>query len=272
VTVTRIANAFATARRQGRIALMPYLVAGYPSIPETLELALALADAGADLFELGVPYSDPLADGATMQRASQAVLRRGVTPSTCLDVAATINERTGLPISLMSYYNPVARYGEARFCRDAAAAGVAGLLIPDLPPEEAEGLRGETRKCGIDLVPFVAPTSTDDRLRLVASVAEGYIYCVALAGVTGARSSLSVDLPDYLKRVRRFTDLPLCVGFGISRPEHVSVVARYADGAIVASALVDLIDRVPPEERIGAAAAFARELRAATTRPAAGLE
>jgi tryptophan synthase alpha chain len=264
--VSRIAEAFDRTRQAGRIALMPYLAVGYPTLDSTLELARALADAGADIFELGVPYSDPLADGATMQRATQVALGNGVTLARCLHAASQIRQSTSVPIALMSYYNPIARYGDLVFLRDAAQAGVDGLLIPDLPPEESEDLRQAALELGLNLCYFVAPTSTDERLRLIAHVATGFIYCVALSGVTGARTSLSEGLPSYLDRVRRFTDLPLAVGFGISRPEHVRVVAEHADGAIVASALIDRIDSLPSDEKVSGAAAYVRTFRDATGR------
>jgi tryptophan synthase alpha chain len=263
----RIASAFETARRAGRIALMPYLAIGYPDVETTVVLAGELARAGADLFELGVPYSDPLADGPTVQRATQVALRNGVTPEVCLDTAAAIRRQTDTPILFLSYYNPIARFGNQAFCRAAARAGVDGLIVPDLPPEEAAELQAEARASGLDLVFLVAPTSTDERLETVGRASSGFVYCVSLAGVTGARSDLAVGLPEYLARVRRHTDLPLVVGFGITRPDHVREVARHADGAIVGSALIDRLDQLPPEERISGAVDYVKELAAATARP-----
>jgi tryptophan synthase alpha chain len=265
--MSQIGQVFEGTRGAGRIALMPYLAVGYPSVAATVELAPALAAAGADIFELGVPYSDPLADGATVQHATQVALRNGVTPQVCLDVAAEIHRKVNVPLVLMSYYNPIARYGDAAFAAAAAGAGVSGLIVPDLPPEEAEDLQASTRAHGLDLIYMVAPTSTDERLRLVARSAQGFIYCVALAGVTGARSQLADSLPAYLTRVRQTTSVPLAVGFGVSRPEHVQTVARYADGAIVASALIDRIAALPASEQVSAAAAFVSDLAAATERP-----
>jgi len=262
----RIARVFERTKAQGRIALMPYLAIGYPDVETTLALAPALVEAGADLFELGIPYSDPLADGATVQRATQVALRNGVTSRVCLEVAATIRRQVDVPLLLMGYYNPIVHYGPERFCAAAREAGVDGLIVPDVPPEEADTLQAAATRNQIDLIYFVAPTSTDERLRLVSEIAQGFIYCVSLSGVTGARSQLSASLPEYLTRVRRVTTLPLAVGFGISRPEHVEVVARYADGAIVASALIDLLDRLPAAEKVTGAAAYIRELAAATAR------
>lgn len=262
--MTRIASIFERTRRQGRIALMPYLPVGYPSVETTLALAPALVEAGADLFELGVPYSDPQADGATIQHATHQALLNGVTPRVCLDVAAKIREAVEVPLVLMSYYNPIARFGHVSFCRAAQDSGVDGLIVPDLPPEEADDLRQAANDYHIDLIFLVAPTSTHERLQVVVEAASGFVYCVSLAGVTGARARLAEGLGQYLDRVREVTRLPLAVGFGISRPEHVQEVARHADGAIVASALVDRLDRLAPEDRVAGAAAYVRELAAAT--------
>lgn len=243
---------------------MPFLTVGYPTLDATLALASALAAAGADMFELGMPFSDPLADGATIQQASQIALANGVTAATCLETARQIRERIATPLLLMGYYNPIQHYGLEAFCTAARDAGVDGLIVPDLPPEESAELQSVADGCSIDLIYLVAPTSTDERIAKVAAVARGFIYCVALTGVTGARSSLSANLGEFLQRVRRHTDLPLVVGFGISRPEHVAEVARFADGAIVASALIDRMNQLGPAERVAGVAAFVRELAAAT--------
>lgn len=245
---------------------MPYLAVGYPNVETTVALASALAAAGADAFELGVPFSDPIADGVTIQRATQASLSNGTTPAICLEVASEIRKKVDVPLLLMSYYNPIAHYGDEKFCEAAAKAGVDGLIVPDLPPEEADDLESAASNRGMNLIYLVAPTSTDERLKLVARRARGFIYCVALSGVTGARSQLSASLPAYLQRVRKFTNLPLVVGFGISRPEHVHEVARWADGAITASALIDHLDALPPEQKVEGAAAYVRDLAAATGR------
>lgn len=264
--MSRIAQLFAKTKREGRIALLPYLAVGYPDLQTTLALAPALAAAGADGFELGIPYSDPLADGPTIQHATQAALKNGITSRACIDAAAEIRRQVDVPLILMGYYNPIAHYGERAFCRDAAAAGVDGLIVPDLPPEEADGLRDAAVANGLNVIFLVAPTSTDQRLDAVDEVASGFVYCVSLAGVTGARSRLAEGLPEYLERVRHHTDLPTVVGFGISRPEHVQTVAKHADGAIVASALIDLLDRLSPDERVSGAAAYIAELAAETGR------
>ena len=262
----RIKTTFERSRQKNRIALMPYLPIGYPSVETTLALAPALVEAGADLFELGVPYSDPQADGATIQHATHVALQNGVTPRVCLEVAAKIRQSVDVPLLFMTYYNPIARMGDTEFCKAASEAGVDGLIVPDLPPEEADGLRVATKQHELDTAFLVAPTSTDERLRIVTEASSGFVYCVSLSGITGARAQLASGLADYLARVRRFTDLPLAVGFGISRPEHVREVARHADGAIVASALIDRLDKLAPAEQVAGAAAYVRELAAATAK------
>lgn len=261
--MSRISARLAECRESGRLALIPYITAGYPDAETTVELAIALAGAGADLLELGIPFSDPLADGVTIQRASFAALGAGVTPRTCLEVARRIRARCDVPLLFMGYYNPFLRYGLDAFADDSAGAGVDGLIVPDLPPEEAGELRGCLANRGLDLIHLLAPTSTDERIGLVARSATGFVYCASLAGVTGARSDLSAGIPAFLGRVRRQTDLPLCVGFGISRPEHVSALVGVADGAIVGSALVALIERLAPSARVAGAASYLAELRRA---------
>src|SRR5262249_913948 len=204
--------------------------------------------AGADLFELGVPFSDPLADGATVQRASERALANGVRLPFCLETVAALRARGVLaPLVLMGYFNPFLQYGVQRLARDAAAAGADGFIIPDLPPEEAEECRTALRAAGLDLIFLVAPTTPEERIAEIGRIASGFIYCVSLTGVTGARRELWEGLPAFLDRVRRQTNLPLVVGFGISSAAHVRQVGQHADGAIVASALINTIERLPPE-------------------------
>ncbi len=260
--MSRIAETFARLKSAGRTALMPYLMVGFPERDSVLELAPALEAAGADLFELGVPFSDPLADGATVQRASERALSNRVRVPFCLETVAALRAR-GLvaPLVLMGYFNPFLQYGIARLAADAAAAGADGFIIPDLPPEEAAEVQAVLRAAGLDLIFLVAPTSPDQRIAEIARLASGFIYCVALTGVTGARSDLWEGLPDFLARVRRHTDLPLVVGFGISSAAHVRQVGRFADGAIVASALINALEALPPEEHVGGAVAFLHQLQ-----------
>jgi tryptophan synthase alpha chain len=260
--MSRIAETFARLQAAGRTAIMPYLMVGFPERDSALELVPALEAAGADLFELGVPFSDPLADGATIQRAGERALANGVSVPFCLETVAALRARgVRAPLVLMGYFNPFLRYGLARLAADAAAAGADGLIIPDLPPEEAAECQAVCRAHGLDLIFFAAPTTPDERIAEIATMASGFIYCVSLTGVTGARRDLSADLPAFLARVRRHTDLPLVVGFGISRAEHVRQVGAHADGAIVGSALVSTIETLAPEERASGAAAFLRELQ-----------
>jgi tryptophan synthase alpha chain len=259
--MSRIAETFARLRSERRAALMPYLMIGYPERDSVLELAPALEAAGADLFELGVPFSDPLADGATVQRASERALANGTRLGDCLTTVAELRRR-GLraPLVPMGYYNPFLQYGLERFTRDIAAAGADGLIIPDLPPEEAGACQAACQAAGLDLICFIAPTTPDERIAQIVKIASGFLYCVALTGVTGARRELWDGLPAFLERVRQHTDLPLVVGFGISTPAHVRQVGQIASGAIVASALIDTIDALPPERRVEGAAAFVRGL------------
>lgn len=260
--MNRIAETFARLKAAGRTALMPYAMIGFPERDSTLELVPALEAAGADLFELGVPFSDPLADGATIQRASERALANGVRLSLCLETVAALRASgVAAPLVLMGYYNPFLQRGLDQLAADAAAAGADGLIIPDLPPEEAAACRAACRANGLDLIFLVAPTTPDERIAEIAQIASGFIYCVALTGVTGARRDLWPGLPEFLARVRRHTDLPLVVGFGISSAEHVRQVSAYAEGAIVASALINLIEELPPAEQISGAAAFVRHLK-----------
>jgi tryptophan synthase alpha chain len=226
-----------------------------------------MARQGADLIELGIPFSDPLADGATVQRASHAALEAGVTVTKCLSVAAEARRSNEVPLLFMSYYNPIHRYGLERFAADAAAAGVDGLIVPDLPPEEARDIKAACDDAGIDLIFLLAPTSTDERVRRVVEVASGFIYCVSLVGVTGARSDIGTSAQELVERVRNYTDLPLVVGFGIGRPEQVAQVTSFADGAVVGSALVNLMESHPdPDEVMLEVSDFIRALKEASTR------
>jgi tryptophan synthase alpha chain len=248
--MSRIESALAATREQGRTALAPFLTIGYPDAAALPGLAMALVEGGADMLELGVPFSDPLADGATIQRASFVALQHGVTTAACLEAVRALRARgLEVPVLLMGYYNPILAYGPEAFAADAAAAGVDGLIVVDLPPEEASPLQGGCRARGLDLVYLLAPTSTAERVALVARQASGFIYCVSVAGVTGARSSLPPELPAFVEGVRRQTTLPLAVGFGISRREHVEAVGRIAEVAVVGSALIDIIEASPARER-----------------------
>ncbi len=264
--MSRLSELFAARRSLGEIALLPYLTAGYPDPASCIELFKAMLQAGADGFEIGVAFSDPMADGLTQQRTNQRALEHGATLHTALDAARAIRrEAATAPIMFMSYYNPLLAFGEAEFCGAAVDAGADAVIVPDLPPEESEPLRAACSAAGLDYIFLLGPTSTPERIRMVGRLASGFIYCVSLVGVTGARRNLSSDLPDFLARVRAATSVPLVLGFGISRPEHVQAVREQVDGVIVASALADIIESAAPEDRIGAVAERVRELRAAAS-------
>lgn len=236
--VERISAVFAEAKREKRAAFMPYHAMGYPTRDQSLAVVSTLAEAGADLFELGIPFSDPLADGPTIQSATYTALTQGTTVADCLAMAQALRTR-GLdqPFCAMTYYNPILSYGEERFVQDAAQAGIDGLIVPDLPPDEAVVLESTCRQAGLATIYMLAPTSTEARIKMVAAHATGFIYLVSVAGITGARAELPSDLVTFVSRVRRYTDLPLAVGFGISTGEQAANVARIANGVIVGSAL-----------------------------------
>jgi tryptophan synthase alpha chain len=214
---------------------------------DTADLAAAAVGAGAGLLELGIPYSDPLADGPTVQRAGQRSLAGGMTTTRALDVLRAVRARVDVPIVPMTYAAPVMAYGEARFCADAAAAGADGLIVPDVPADEAGELEAGCRANGLDLVPLLAPTSTDERIALACARAGGFVYLVSVAGITGARAQLSDRVAGLAERVRRRTDLPLLVGFGISAPEHaVAALAAGADGVIIGSKAIEVAEAGGP--------------------------
>lgn len=244
-----------------RPALIAYLTIGYPSIAATRKLVPLLAAAGCDMIELGIPFSDPLADGATIQKASYQALLNGVTPRLCLDLAAELRRHTAVPLAFMTYFNLLHNYGLPDFCARAAAAGVGGLIIPDLPPDEGDEPQAAASACGVDLVYLLAPTSTDRRIRLVAERAHGFIYLVSLTGVTGAREALPADLEAFVVRVRRVARQPLAVGFGIATPEQAARVGRIADGVIVGSRLLQLAEK--DDDSFSQVVAFTRSLKAA---------
>ena len=256
--VDRIAAVFAATRAEGRAALMPYLTLGYPSPEMTIPLARAVVEAGADILELGIPFSDPLADGPTIQRATYRALQQGMTVARCLEMAAALRrEGVGAPFVLMSYCNPIMAYGEEAFCRACQEVGVDGLIVPDLPPEEGEALEALCRARGLALVYLLAPTSTAKRIRRVAERTRGFLYLVSVTGTTGAREHLPPDLADFIRRVRAATEKPLAVGFGISRPEQARALGALADGVIVGSALIQAVEA----QGVSGAAAFVADLR-----------
>ncbi len=259
---SRIGPAFAAARAEGRALLMPYTPVGFPDLPTSEEVILNLVAGGADIIEIGIPFSDPLADGPTVQRASQVALSHGVSLTDGLALVDRLRSIHGvtIPLLFMGYYNPILQYGIEKFAAEATRVGLDGVIVPDLPVEESDDLWTALRAHGRDLVFLVAPTSTDERLLQITERASGFIYCVSLTGVTGSRSELP-DLRPYLSRIRERTDLPLAIGFGISTPDHVRQVAAVADGAAVGSAVISAIEAVPPAEAPAAARAFIESLR-----------
>lgn len=259
---------FAAAGAGGRAVFMPYLVIGHPDVETSLALVEALAAVGVEMFELGVPFSDPLADGPVIQRATQHALAQGVTVAGCLAAVRELRRRgVRAGFNLMGYLNPLLAYGLERFCADAAAAGVDGLIVPDLPPEENGELAAACRHHGLALIRFLAPTSTPARVQTVVKQAEGFLYLVSLTGVTGARAALPTDLAAFVARVRAATPVPLAVGFGISTPEQARSVAAIADGVIVGAAIVS---RAAGPEPVTTVREFGRALREAVSRADVG--
>jgi tryptophan synthase alpha chain len=263
----RIAAAFAHAAGEGRVALIPYVVAGYPDADTSLAIALEAADAGADLLEVGLPYSDPLADGATLQRASGAALEAGATLERSLRLIERIGAaRPNLPLVPMAYANQVLGGGDGRaVAARLAGAGAAGIIVADLTPDEGAPFEAVAREAGIAVIYLVAPTTPSDRRVAVAARSGGFLYCVSLVGVTGARTALPRTVGRLVRDVRAASPVPVAVGFGVSRPEHVRAIARAgADGVIVASALVDALG--PNGRDVEALGELVRRLRAATVR------
>ena len=256
---TRISRRFAELRANGELGIVAYITAGDPTLDATLKFVLALADAGADVIELGVPFSDPLADGPTIQRASERALKSGTTLARVIDLVRRIRESSEIPLVLFSYYNPVLHMGLEKFAAAAATAGADGVLITDLTPEEAADYRGVMAAHHLDTIFLGAPTSSDERLAKIAACSSGFLYLISRTGVTGAKDALPDDLPALLRRARRATQLPLAVGFGISLPTHVSILGGLTDAAVVGSALVSEIEKARSVE--AAAAALTERVR-----------
>lgn len=263
---TRIQERFDALRKSGELGIVAYITAGDPSLNATLKFVLALAEAGADVIELGVPFSDPLADGPTIQRASERALRSRTTLAGVLELVHRIRTSSQVPLVLFSYYNPVLQMGLGKFANAAETAGADGVLATDLTPEEADDYRRILAAHHLDTVFLAAPTSTDDRLAKIAACSSGFLYLISRTGVTGAKDALPDDLPALLRRARAVTQLPIAVGFGISLPGHVSVLGGLADAAVVGSALVNEIEKATKsgasESAIaGAAAALGEKVR-----------
>jgi len=243
--MSRIGESIARRRAQGRTAFIPFLTAGDPSVDHTVEAALALEAAGADVLELGVPFSDPLADGPVIQRSSERALARGVTLETVLQAVRRIRERSGLPLLLFSYFNPLLQRGLERLAAEAADAGVDGVLVTDLPPEEGEEWIAAARAAALDTVFLAAPTSPPERLKRVAEASRGFVYAISRTGVTGERRALSDEARPLVERLRALTQVPVALGFGLSSPEQVAEAAAVADAVVVGSALVRFLEEQP---------------------------
>jgi len=256
---TRISKRFADLRASGELGIVAYITAGDPSLGATLQFVLALAEAGADVIELGVPFSDPLADGPTIQRASERALKSGTTLAGILNLVRRIRQSSQVPLVLFSYYNPILQMGLEKFASAAAAAGADGVLATDLTPEESADYRRILAAHYLDTIFLGAPTSTDDRLAKIAASSSGFLYLISRTGVTGAKDALPDDLPSLLRRARAVTQLPIAVGFGISLPGHVSVLGGLADAAVIGSALVSEIEKASSID--AAASALAEKIR-----------
>ena len=241
----RIAERFARRKSEGRAAFVPFLTAGDPSLDRTVEIAVGLEADGADILELGVPFSDPIADGPVIQRSSERALARGVTLAAVLAAVRRIRERSELPLLLFSYFNPLLQHGLERLAGDAADAGVDGVLVTDLPPEEGADWIAAARAADIDTVFLAAPTSPPERLKRVAEASRGFVYAVSRTGVTGERQALSDEARPLVERLHELTDVPVALGFGLSTPEHVAEAAQVADGVVVGSALVRFLESQP---------------------------
>ncbi len=236
--MNRIDKTFKKLKTQNKKAFIPYIMAGDPSLEKTKEFVLLFEECGADIVELGVPFSDPLADGPTIQRAAERALKNGVTLKKVIALVRDLKTKTNIPLVLMTYYNPVFKYGEELFIRDAKDAGVDGVIVPDLPPDEAGGLVRLSKKSDIATIFLLAPTSTEDRIKKVASASRGFIYCVSMTGITGAQLLLDGSIERSINNIRKITDKPIAIGFGVSTPDEAAAVSVISDGVIVGSAIL----------------------------------
>lgn len=262
--MNRIEAKFAELARRREAALIPYVTAGDPDPETTLDILRALEENGADCVELGFPFSDPMADGPTIQRASERALKSGMTMLRLFALVRELRRKSELPIVLFGYYNPFFHFGLRAFCREAKKAGVDGVLCVDLPPEESGELERWARREGLDVIFLLAPTSDPERIKLVARHGRGFLYYVSLTGVTGARERLEEQLPAEVARVRRATRLPVGVGFGVSRPEHAAWIATFADAVVVGSALIEIMEKEKRnEDKVKEAASFVSRMKRA---------
>jgi tryptophan synthase alpha chain len=258
--MSRICERFAQLKKDGRKGFIPFVSAGDPDLDISLDIILKLADAGADVIELGVPFSDPMADGPTIQRSSQRALEKGVSIPDILDLVRRFRRTSEAPVVLFSYLNPLWRYGLEKLAEDAADAGIDGVLVTDIVDDEAAQIAAILKRSGLDLISLIAPTTTGERLAKIAASASGFIYAISRAGITGAREETSSTAEALVNRARDFTDLPIAVGFGISSASQISDVWRYADAAVVGSAIVAEIERSDGTDVIAALDKFLKEL------------
>lgn len=261
----RLDATFERLKAENKKALIAYLMAGDPSLAQTEQLVLALELAGTDVIELGVPFSDPIADGPVIQRAAQRALQSGTSLRLILELVKSLRQRTNIPIVLMLYYNSIFALGHEAFCQAAKEAGVDGLIVPDMPPDEAGPLKGPAEAAGLELIFLLAPTSTPDRRKFVARQSHGFVYYVSLTGITGAKLTNMEDVGENVQKIRKVAGTPIAVGFGVATPEDAANVAKVADGVIVGSAIVKLIEACQQEDRdmIGEVAEFVKSLKAA---------
>jgi tryptophan synthase alpha chain len=261
---SKLDHTFATLRQRGEKALIAYVMAGDPSLQDTEQLVVELEQAGADIIELGVPFSDPIADGPVIQQAAERALRSGTSLRTILSMVTRLRARTQIPLVLMAYYNNIHAFGPERFCHEAAQAGVDGVIIPDMPPDEAGPLRGPAAAAGLPLIFLLAPTSTQERRTFVARQSQGFVYYVSLTGITGAKLHNMADVGKNVEKIRKVTRVPVAVGFGVATPEDAAKVAAIADGVIVGSAIVKQIAAYGQKpEMVKHVAGFVRSLKAA---------
>lgn len=257
---SRITRKFEALRAEGKKALIVYIMAGDPDLDTTRRLILELESAGADILELGVPFTDPLADGPSIQAANERALASGTKLEDILALVKDLRTQTHIPILLMTYYNPIFRAGQEQVARAAVEAGIDGMLITDLPPEEAAEWKRDADAAGLDTIFLLAPTSTGERIRIGAAMASGFVYCVSRTGVTGAQAELPSDLHDLLDRIRAETDQPVAVGFGVSTAEHVRQIGEWCDAAVVGSAVVNLI-AMEGRDSVESVGSFVRQLK-----------
>ncbi|MCX7918534.1 MAG: tryptophan synthase subunit alpha [bacterium] len=264
--MSRIQHKFEITKQENRAALIAYITAGDPDLGTTEKLVLALAESGADIIELGIPFSDPIADGPTIQKASQRALARGTQLRNVIALVKELRNQTQIPLVFMSYYNPILQYGIEKFAQDGVNAGLDGVIVPDLPPEEANELIQASRKTGLDTIFLLAPTSTPARIKLVAKSSSGFVYYVSLTGVTGVRKQVATDIAASIRKIKRLTDKPVAVGFGISNPAQVRQIVNWgADGVIVGSAIVNLIEQnIGKQDLVHQVAKFVKRLAQGT--------